>query len=131
MLGYEYVAVAVHIVTDIGDEDLPRPYDNICTVRDAIGYVIAWPRSRMAPKRAPSSEADASKMKKTKIERPTTQELPWSLVDNDLLDIMVERGLVLGWRLVCPPRSERVPTPKPNEVVVFIEQYECGLHFPC
>ncbi|XP_072147443.1 uncharacterized protein [Setaria viridis] len=57
MLGYEYVAVAVHIVTDIGDEDLPRPYDNICTVRDAIGYVIAWPRSRVkrprgsAPKR--------------------------------------------------------------------------------
>lgn len=48
MLGYEYVAVAVHIVSDIGDEDLPRPYDNICTVRDAIGYVIAWPRSHVS-----------------------------------------------------------------------------------
>uniref|UniRef100_K3YY24 Transposase Tnp1/En/Spm-like domain-containing protein n=1 Tax=Setaria italica TaxID=4555 RepID=K3YY24_SETIT len=47
MLGYEYVAVAVHIVSDIGDEDLPRPYDNICTVRDVIGYVIAWPRSHV------------------------------------------------------------------------------------
>jgi hypothetical protein len=48
MLGHEYVAVAVHIVSDLGGEDLPRPYDNISTVRDAIGHVIAWPRSRVS-----------------------------------------------------------------------------------
>ncbi|RLN22998.1 hypothetical protein C2845_PM07G10420 [Panicum miliaceum] len=48
MLGYEYVVVAVHIVSDIGDENLPRPFENIHTVRDAVGYVIAWPRSRTA-----------------------------------------------------------------------------------
>ncbi|RLN28952.1 uncharacterized protein C2845_PM05G17360 [Panicum miliaceum] len=47
MLGYEYVAVAVHVVSDIGDENLPRPFENIRTVRDAIGYVIAWPPSRV------------------------------------------------------------------------------------
>jgi hypothetical protein len=37
MLGYEYVAVAVHNVSDIEDENLPRPYESLGTVRDAIG----------------------------------------------------------------------------------------------
>jgi len=48
MHGNEYVAVAVHVVSDIGDENLPRPFENIHTVRDAIGYVIAWPKSRVS-----------------------------------------------------------------------------------
>jgi hypothetical protein len=46
MLGYEYVVVSVHAINDIGDENLPRPFENIHTIRDAIGYVIAWPKSR-------------------------------------------------------------------------------------
>uniref|UniRef100_K3XR26 Transposase (putative) gypsy type domain-containing protein n=1 Tax=Setaria italica TaxID=4555 RepID=K3XR26_SETIT len=70
-------------------------------------------------------------MKKTKMERSMTQELPWSLVDDDPLAIMVERALISDRRLVRPLGSERVPTPKPNKVVVFVEQYECGLHFSC
>jgi hypothetical protein len=35
--------VDIHIVSDNGDEDLHRPYDNIYTIRDATGYVIVWP----------------------------------------------------------------------------------------
>ena len=48
MLGYEYVAVAVHNVRDIGDEKLARPYESLRTVGDAIGCVVAWPRSRVS-----------------------------------------------------------------------------------
>ena len=48
MLGYEYVVVGVHTVSDIGDENLPRPYESLRTVRDAIGCVVAWPRSRVS-----------------------------------------------------------------------------------
>lgn len=49
MLGDEYFGVAVHAVTNIGDERLLRPYENIHTVRDAIGCVVAWPRSYVSP----------------------------------------------------------------------------------
>ncbi|BAF17164.2 Os05g0342600 [Oryza sativa Japonica Group] len=46
MLGNEYYGVAIHTVTNIGDERLPRPpFENCNTLRDAIGYVIAWPRA--------------------------------------------------------------------------------------
>ena len=48
MLGYEYVPVGVYTVSDIGDENLPRPYESLRTVRDAIGCVVAWPRSRVS-----------------------------------------------------------------------------------
>ncbi|KAL6639399.1 hypothetical protein ACP70R_023129 [Stipagrostis hirtigluma subsp. patula] len=47
MLGTEYYGVAVHAVSNLGDESLPRPYDKFSTVRDAIGYVIAWPKSHV------------------------------------------------------------------------------------
>ena len=46
MLGNEYYGEAIHTVTNIGDERLPRPpFENCNTLRDAIGYVIAWPRA--------------------------------------------------------------------------------------
>jgi hypothetical protein len=46
MLGHEFYGVAVHNVTNIGgNERLPRPSENCHTLRDAIGLVIAWPRS--------------------------------------------------------------------------------------
>lgn len=48
MLGYEYVAVSIHVVSDIAEENLPRPYEHFRTVRDAIGYVVAWPQSRVS-----------------------------------------------------------------------------------
>ncbi|TVU23195.1 hypothetical protein EJB05_30230, partial [Eragrostis curvula] len=32
---------------NIGEEVLPRPYESIRTIRDAIGYVIAWPRTHV------------------------------------------------------------------------------------
>lgn len=44
MLGNEYYGVAVHSVTNIGDERLPRPSENCTTLREAIGFVIPWPR---------------------------------------------------------------------------------------
>ena len=44
MLGDEYYGVAIHGVTNIGDERLPRPFEKYCTVKDAIGCVVAWPR---------------------------------------------------------------------------------------
>lgn len=31
-----------------GEEVLPRPYESIRTIRDAIGYVIAWPRTHVS-----------------------------------------------------------------------------------
>ncbi|KAM3336709.1 hypothetical protein ACQJBY_030622 [Aegilops geniculata] len=47
MLGVEYVAVLVRGCTYLGDEKLVRPYEKFQTVRDAIGSVIAWPRSHV------------------------------------------------------------------------------------
>ncbi|XP_037416574.1 uncharacterized protein LOC119279444 [Triticum dicoccoides] len=47
MLGVEYVAVLVRGCTYLGDEKLVRPYEKFQTVRDAMGSVIAWPRSHV------------------------------------------------------------------------------------
>ena len=44
MLGDEYCGVLIKHPTDIGDEKLPRPYQDIQTVREALGHVIAWPK---------------------------------------------------------------------------------------
>ncbi|RCV38102.1 hypothetical protein SETIT_8G115300v2 [Setaria italica] len=41
VLGKEYVG------RNKGDELIPRPIYDICTLIDAIGYVIAWPRSHV------------------------------------------------------------------------------------
>nr|TKW32325.1 hypothetical protein SEVIR_2G161300v2 [Setaria viridis] len=50
VLGKEYVGVYVEGLENVdsrnkGDELIPRPIYDICTLIDAIGYVIAWPRS--------------------------------------------------------------------------------------
>nr|XP_015642066.1 uncharacterized protein LOC4341484 isoform X1 [Oryza sativa Japonica Group] len=55
MLGNEYYGVAVHSVTNIGDERLPRPSENCTTLREAIGYVIPWPRPYVRKRRDTSS----------------------------------------------------------------------------
>ncbi|XP_048536044.1 uncharacterized protein LOC125514800 [Triticum urartu] len=47
MLGVQYVAVHVRGCTYLGDEKLVRPYEKFQTVRDAVGSVIAWPRSHV------------------------------------------------------------------------------------
>ena len=47
MLGVQYVAVRVRGCTYLGDEKLVRPYEKFQTVRDAMGSVIAWPRSHV------------------------------------------------------------------------------------
>ena len=44
MLGEEFCGVLVRTPTPLADEKLPRPYENIQTVRDALGHVIAWPK---------------------------------------------------------------------------------------
>lgn len=56
MLGDEYYAVSVFAVTKTGNERLPRPYENCQMLQDAIGYVIAWPRSHV--KRAKRTTAN-------------------------------------------------------------------------
>jgi hypothetical protein len=33
---------------NIGDEEIPRQFDQIRTVIDAIGYVIAWPSTHVS-----------------------------------------------------------------------------------
>ena len=48
MLGVQYVAVRVRGCTYLGDEKLVRPYEKFQTVRDAMGSVIAWPRSHVS-----------------------------------------------------------------------------------
>ena len=48
MLGVQYVAVLVRGCTYLGDEKLVRPYEKFQTVRDAMGSVIAWPRSHVS-----------------------------------------------------------------------------------
>ncbi|RCV38137.1 hypothetical protein SETIT_8G118300v2 [Setaria italica] len=52
VLGKEYVGVYVEDLENVdsrnkGDELIPRPIYDICTLIDAIGYVIAWPRSHV------------------------------------------------------------------------------------
>ncbi|KAL6909852.1 hypothetical protein ACP4OV_001511 [Aristida adscensionis] len=54
MLGNEYYGVAILGVSRHGNESFPRPYEELSTVRDAIGKVIAWPRSHV--KRPPTQE---------------------------------------------------------------------------
>lgn len=49
MLGDEYYGVAIHAVTNFGDERMPRPLENCSSVKDAIGCVIAWPRFYVRP----------------------------------------------------------------------------------
>jgi hypothetical protein len=44
ILGDEYCVVLVNCRIPIADEELPRPYKDIETIRDALGHVIAWPR---------------------------------------------------------------------------------------
>ena len=53
MLGNEFVGVHVDSLENIangniGDEALPRPLFDIQLLRDAIVYVIAWPRSHVS-----------------------------------------------------------------------------------
>uniref|UniRef100_J3KU76 Transposase Tnp1/En/Spm-like domain-containing protein n=1 Tax=Oryza brachyantha TaxID=4533 RepID=J3KU76_ORYBR len=48
ILGDEYYCVVVHSLTDAAeDEILPRPYDHIRTLEDAVGCCIAWPRKHV------------------------------------------------------------------------------------
>ena len=48
MLGEKYVAVFVCAVSTLGDQKLVRPYEQLQTLRDAIGHVIAWPLSHVS-----------------------------------------------------------------------------------
>ncbi|XP_021302554.1 uncharacterized protein LOC110430032 [Sorghum bicolor] len=45
---------------NIGDEEIPRQFDQIRTVIDAIGYVIAWPSTHV--KKARSSSRTRNKL---------------------------------------------------------------------
>ncbi|WVZ49708.1 hypothetical protein U9M48_001040 [Paspalum notatum var. saurae] len=52
MLGSEFVGVYVDALVNAaygnnGEEELPRPLYEVKTLRDAIDYVIAWPRSHV------------------------------------------------------------------------------------
>lgn len=52
VLGKEYVGVYVDALENNGngnngDEMLPRPFYDIKTMSDAVGYVVAWPRSHV------------------------------------------------------------------------------------
>lgn len=85
----------------------------------------------MAPKRTASSEGDPLKAKKARAELPLSWHLPVSMVNDDFLDSLHERGLVSNRSLVRASEGEAIPISWPNEVVVFTEQYECGLCFPC
>lgn len=76
-------------------------------------------------------EGDPSKAKKSRAEHPFSRRLPASLVDSDFLDDLHEWGLVSDRPSIHPSEWEEVPRLKPNEMVVFAEQYECGLRFPC
>jgi hypothetical protein len=47
-LAKEYLGVYVEGLENVergnkGDEEIPRPFDQIRTIIDAIGYVIPWP----------------------------------------------------------------------------------------
>ena len=50
VLGKEYVGVYVDALDNgnNGDKMLPRPFYSVITMRDAIGFVIAWPRSHVS-----------------------------------------------------------------------------------
>ena len=53
MLGNDFLGVYVHALENItkgntGDEILPRPTEDIRTIKDAVGYVIAWPRTHVS-----------------------------------------------------------------------------------
>jgi hypothetical protein len=50
VLGKEYVGVYVDALDsgNNGDEMLPRPFYSVITMKDAIGFVIAWPRSHVS-----------------------------------------------------------------------------------
>nr|XP_051188851.1 uncharacterized protein LOC127302427 isoform X2 [Lolium perenne] len=63
MLGDEYCAVLVNIPTPIADEKLPRPYEDIQTVRDALGHVIAWPRFYIKKKKLSSNQPNSNLVK--------------------------------------------------------------------
>lgn len=43
VLGDGYFAVAIHSLNDVEDERLPRPYEDLTTVEDALGKCVAWP----------------------------------------------------------------------------------------
>ncbi|TVU51665.1 hypothetical protein EJB05_03105, partial [Eragrostis curvula] len=52
MLGSDFFGVHVDGLENLsrgntGEETLPRPYEQIRTIRDAVGYVIAWPRTHV------------------------------------------------------------------------------------
>lgn len=53
MLGKEFVGVYVDALENNGngnngDEMLPRPLYSMKTMRDAIGFIVAWPRSHVS-----------------------------------------------------------------------------------
>ncbi|XP_039855812.1 uncharacterized protein LOC120713919 [Panicum virgatum] len=47
MLGTEFVGVYVDRIENKGDEELPRPLYSICTLMDAVGFIIPWPKSHV------------------------------------------------------------------------------------
>jgi len=47
MLGTEFVGVYVDGIENKGDEELPRPLYSICTLIDAVGFIIPWPKSHV------------------------------------------------------------------------------------
>lgn len=50
VLGKEFVGVYVDALENRnnGDEMLPRPFYDIKTMSDAVGFVVAWPRSHVS-----------------------------------------------------------------------------------
>jgi hypothetical protein len=51
-------------------------------------------------------------------------------VDQAFLDDFSKQGLLSDQNSARHPREELTPEPKPDEVVVFAEQLECGLRVP-
>ncbi|XP_051224571.1 uncharacterized protein [Lolium perenne] len=46
-LGDSFWAISVLNVSKLGCEELPRPFEDIQTVEDAIGHCIAWPSTHV------------------------------------------------------------------------------------